>query len=74
MQMMSAIIMEQRNAHHLHPGWDFMQAMSALKIKQRRCTQLTNWMGFHTGNISTQNQAEDVHTTYILDGISHRQC
>jgi hypothetical protein len=30
-------------------------------------------MGFHAGNISIQNQAEEVHTTHTLDGISCRQ-
>jgi len=33
-----------------------MQAMSAIKTKQSRCTQLTSWMGFHAGNVSNQNQ------------------
>ena len=51
-----------------------MQTMSAIKNKQRRCTQLTIWMGFHTGNVSNQNQSEEVHTTHTLDGISCRQC
>jgi len=61
-------------AHNSQAGWDFMQAMSAIKIKQRRCTQLTSWMWFHAGNVSNQNQAEEVHTTHILDVISCRQC
>jgi len=61
-------------AHNSHPGWDFMQAMLAIKIKQRRCTQLTAWMRFHAGNVSNQNQAEEVHTTHSLDEISCRQC
>jgi len=61
-------------AHNSRPRWNFMQAMSAIKIKQRRCTQLTCWMGFHAGNVSNQNQAEEVHTTHTLDEISCRQC
>jgi len=61
-------------AHNSHPGWDFMQAMLAIKIKQRKCKQLTNWMRFHAGNVSNQNQSEEVHTTHTLDGISCRQC
>jgi len=71
---MSTIKQSRGNAHNSHPGWDFMQAMSAIKIKQRRCTQLTNWMGFHADNVSNQNKAKDVHTTHILDEISSRQC
>ena len=51
-----------------------MQAMSAIKIKQRRPTQLTRWMGFHAGNVSNQNQAEKAHKTHSLDGNSCRHC
>src|SRR6266567_4055771 len=61
-------------AHDSLPGWDFMQAMSVIKIEQRRRTRLTAWMGFHAGNVSDQNQAEEAHTTHSLDGISCRQC
>jgi len=60
--------------HNSLPGWDFMQAMSTIKIKQRRVTQLTRWMGFHADNVSNQNKAEEGHTTHFLDGISCRQC
>ena len=60
--------------HHSLAGWDFMQAMSAIKIEQRRCTPLTSWMGFHAGNVSNWNWAEEAHTTHGLDGISYRQC
>ena len=48
--------------------------MSAIKIQQRRATQLTRWMGFHAGNVSNQNKAEEGHTTHNLDWISCRQC
>jgi len=41
-------------AHNSHAEWDFMQAMSAMKIKQRRCTQLTHWMRFHAGNVGNR--------------------
>jgi len=51
-----------------------VQAMSAIKIQQRRATQLTRWMGFHAGNVSNQNKAEEGHTTHNLDWISCRQC
>jgi len=46
-----------------------MQAMSAIEIKHRRCSQLTNWMGFDAGNVSNQNQAQEVLTTHSLDEI-----
>jgi len=39
-------------AHHSLPGWDFMQAMSEIAIEQRRRTPLTDWMGFHAGDVS----------------------
>jgi hypothetical protein len=29
-----------------------MKAMSVIKIKERRCTRLTGWMGFHAGLVS----------------------
>ena len=48
-------------AQHSLPGWDFMQAMSAIDIKQGSCTALTSWMGFHAGNISNENQVEEMH-------------
>jgi len=51
-----------------------MQAMSVIEIEQRRRTQLTNWMGFHAGNVSDRNRAEEVHTIHQLDGVSCRQC
>jgi len=56
------------------PGWDFMKALSLIKIEQRRCTRLTSWMGFHAGIVSNQNQAEEAHMTHKLDGISCRHC
>jgi len=74
MQAMSAIKIKQTSAHNSQPGLDFMQTMSAIKMKQRKCTQLTDWMEFHAGNVSNQNQAEEVHTTHSLDGISYKQC
>ena len=61
-------------AHNSLPGWDFMQAMSTIKIKQRRCTQLTIWMRFHTDNISNQNQAECTQLTVWMGfhaGLEH---
>ena len=61
-------------AQHSPPGWDFMQAMSAMDIKQSSGTALTFWMGFHAGHISNEYQAEQWHSTHILDGISCRQC
>ena len=60
--------------HNSQAGRDFMQAISAIKIKQRRPTQLTSWKGFHAGNVSNLNQAGKSHTTHSLDGISCRQC
>ena len=42
-------------AHNSLPGWDFMQAFSAIKIEHRRRTQLTAWMGFHADIVSDQN-------------------
>ena len=42
-------------AHDSQAGWDFMQALSAMEIKQRRHTQLTPWMGFHAGIVSNGN-------------------
>jgi len=33
-------------------GWDWMQAKSAIEIKQRRCMQLTSWMGLDAGKVS----------------------
>jgi len=45
-----------RGAHGSLAGWDFMQAMSAIEIEQRKRTRLTTWMGFHAGNFSTENQ------------------
>jgi len=60
-------------AHDSHPGWDFIQALSAITIKQRRHTRLTSWMGFHVGIVSDHNRAEEAHMTHILDGISCRQ-
>jgi len=61
-------------AHNSLPGWDFMQAFSAIKIEHRRRTQLTAWMGFHAGIVSNLNQAQEAHTTHKLDGISCRHC
>jgi hypothetical protein len=46
-----------------------MQAMSAIEIEHRRCSQLTRWMGFDAGNVSNQNQAQEALTTHKLDGI-----
>jgi hypothetical protein len=39
-------------AHNSQPGWDWMQAMSAIEIEHRRPSQLTNWMGLDAGNVS----------------------
>ena len=50
-----------------------MQAMSAMKIKQKSWTGLTDWIEFHTGNISNGNQAEELHRTHKLDEILCRQ-
>ena len=61
-------------AQHSLTGWDFMQAMSAMDIKQSHCTALTNWMGFHAGHVSNGYQAEPLHSTHCLDGISCRPC
>jgi len=61
-------------AHDSHPGWEFMQEMSAMEIKQSSCTWLTNWMGVHAGNVSNENQAEQLHMTHKLDGSSCREC
>jgi hypothetical protein len=61
-------------ALHSHPGWDYRQAISAMEIKQRSCTALTSWMGLQEGNVSHGNQAEELHSTHILDGITERQC
>src|SRR6188768_391776 len=63
-----------RGAHDSRPGWDFMQALSAIEIEQRRRTRLTAWMGFHAGIVSDRNRAEEAHTTHGLDGISCRHC
>jgi hypothetical protein len=63
----------REGAHNSQPRWDFMQATSAIKIKQRRCTKLTPWLRFYADNISNQNQVEEVHTTHKLDGISYSQ-
>src|SRR6202044_2983890 len=43
------------SAHNSLPGWDFMQGMSVIEIEQRKRTQLTSWMGVHTGNVSYRN-------------------
>ena len=59
---------------HSLAGWDFMQAMSAMETKQSSHTALTGWMGFHAGHISNGNQAEQPHSTHLLDGISCRPC
>src|SRR5579859_8082029 len=64
----------RQGTHNSRAGWDFMQAMSAIKIQQTRHTQLTSWMGFHAGNVSNHNTADKAHTTHSLDGISCRQC
>jgi len=61
-------------AHDSLPGWDLMQAMSAIEIEHRRCSQLTIWMGFDAGNVSNRNRAQEVLTTHRLDGIWCRQC
>ena len=50
-------------------GWDSVQAMSAIEIEHRRCSQLTAWMGFDAGSVSNRNQAQEVLTTHSLDGI-----
>jgi len=55
-------------------GWNFMQEMSAIKIENRRCSQLTLWMEFHAGNVSNQNRAQEALMTHSLDGVSCRQC
>src|SRR6188768_45710 len=60
--------------HNSQAGWDFMQALSAIEIEHRWRTQLTSWMGFHAGIVSDRNQAQEAHTTHILDGISCRHC
>jgi len=60
--------------HDSLAGWNLMQAISAIEIEQRRRTRLTTWMGFHAGNVSDRNRAEEAHTTHNLDGISRRQC
>jgi len=60
--------------HNSRTGWDFIHALSVIKIEHRRHTRLTNWMGFHAGIVSNQNQAQEAHTTHILDGISSRHC
>ena len=49
-------------------GWDLMQTMSLIEIKQRY-TRLTFWMGFYACHVSDRNQAEEVHTTHALDGF-----
>jgi len=68
-------VSDQKQAEEAHSDSptesDFMQAMSVIKIKESRCTQLTSWMGFHAGHVSERNQAEEVHTTHGLDGISN---
>src|SRR6188768_429963 len=64
----------RRGAHDSRPGWDFMQALSAIEIEQTRRTRLTNWMGFHAGIVSDRNRADEAHTTHFLDGISCRHC
>jgi NMD protein affecting ribosome stability and mRNA decay len=38
-----------------------MQTISAMEIKQRSCTGLTNWMKVHAGNVNNENQAEELH-------------
>ena len=60
-------------AHDSQSGWEFMQAMSAIEIKQRSCTWLTGWMRVHAGNVSNRNQAEELHMTHCLDTSSCRQ-
>jgi len=54
-------------AHNLLSGWDFMQAVSAIGIKQRSCTGLAFWVGFHAGSVSNRNQAKELHRTHFLD-------
>ena len=61
-------------AQHSLAGWDFMQAISAMEIKQSSSTALTSWMGFHAGHVSNGHQAQQQHSTHILDGISCRPC
>jgi hypothetical protein len=75
MQATSALKLKQRRYAELTAWMRFQQATSAVfKIKQKKCTQLTNWMGFHACNISSiRNQAEEVHRTHSLDGISCKQ-
>ena len=43
-----------------HTGWDFMQGMSVIEIKQR-CIQLTIWKTFQAGNVSNRHQAEEAY-------------
>ena len=61
-------------AYDSQAGWDFMQAMSAMEIKQRSCQWLTFWMRVHAGNVSNGNQAKELPMTYTLDESSCRQC
>ena len=56
-------------AHNPLAGWDWVQAISAIEIEHRRCSQLTVWMGFDAGNISNRNRAQEALTTHCLDGI-----
>ena len=55
--------------HNSLPGWDLMQAISAIEIEHRRRSQLTAWMGFDAGNVSNLNRAQEAPTTHSLDGI-----
>jgi len=61
---------QAEEAHSDSPTeWGFMNAMSVIKIKERRCTRLTCWMGFHAGYVSDQYRTEEVHITHELDGF-----
>jgi len=62
------------SAHDSRAGRDFMQAISAIKIEQRRRTRLTTWMGFHAGHVSNGNRAGEARMTHFLDGSLCRQC
>jgi len=44
-----------------------MQAISAMDIKQKSWTRLTDLMRFYTDNVSNPNQAEKLHRTHFLD-------
>ena len=61
-------------AHDSHSGWEFIQAISAIEIKLRSCPWLTPWMRVHADNVSSGNQAEELHMTHILDKSSCKQC